>query len=334
VRIFHNDNADGINRRGFLECMAWAGTGVVWSHAAGVFTSRALGDDSPQQSDPAFTFVQISDSHIGFKKPANLDVSGTLQAVVDKINSLPRQPDFVIHTGDLTHTSKAAEFDTMAQILKGLHQPEIFYVPGEHDTAVDDGKQYLNLYGKGTKGRGWYSFDHKGTHFVGLVNVGALEGLGRLGNDQIAWLKSDLSGLGASTPVVVFAHVPLWTVYHEWGWETEDSAEALTHLRRFGSVTVLNGHIHQVLQKVEGNIAFHTGMSTAFPQPRPGSAPSPGPMKVPEQQLRSLLGVATVQVIPGRYSLAVVDNSLTDPKLAEETMPEPNAPEAPGGRRP
>ena len=318
ARIVHGHNGDGINRRGFLECMAWAGTGLIWSQTAGVFSSRAIGQNSPGESAAEFTFVQISDSHIGFKKPANPDVTGTLQAAVEKVNALPRRPDFVIHTGDLTHTSKPNEFDTMAQVLKGMRTQQIFYVPGEHDTSVDDGKQYLALYGKGTKGRGWYSFNYKGAHFIGLVNVAALEGLGRLGGDQIAWLKGDLNGVSASTPIVVFAHIPLWTVYHEWSWETEDSAEALTYLKRFGSVTVLNGHIHQVLQKIEGNVAFHTGMSTAFPQPKPGTAPSPGPIKVPAERLRSLLGIACVNVVPGSHSLAVIDAPLT----SETTAPQ------------
>ncbi len=308
--------------------MAWAGTGLVWSQTAGVFTSRAFGLNSSGESAAEFTFVQISDSHIGFKKPANPDVTGTLQLAVEKVNALPRRPDFVIHTGDLTHTSKPNEFDTMAQVLKGLRAQQIFYVPGEHDTSVDDGKQYLALYGKGTKGRGWYSFNYKGTHFVGLVNVAALEGLGRLGADQIAWLKADLNSVSASTPIIVFAHIPLWTVYHEWSWETEDSAEALTYLKRFGSVTVLNGHIHQVLQKVEGNVAFHTGMSTAFPQPKPGAAPSPGPMKVPAERLRNLLGIARVDVVQGSHSLAVIDA----PLASEATAPPANMKEQ--GRAP
>jgi Icc protein len=306
-RIIHDHNDDGINRRGFLECMAWAGTGVIWTVSGGVASSRAFGAPGAKAG---FTFVQISDSHIGFNKPANPDVVSTLQATVDKINALPQSPDFIIHTGDLSHLSKPAEYDTMDQVLKGANQKQIHYVPGEHDTAIDDGKQFLERYGKGTQGRGWYSFDQKGVHFVGLVNVRALEGLGKLGADQLEWLEKDLKAKSASTPVVVFAHIPLWAVYPEWGWGTEDSAQALTYLKRFGSVTVLNGHIHQVMQKVEGNVTFHTAMSTAFPQPAPGSAPAPGPMKVPAERLRSVIGVANVQYVAGKHSLAVVDSPL------------------------
>lgn len=309
--ILHNHNDDGIDRRGFLECMAWAGTGVVWTLTGGLPSSRAFGRPAgPGDAKGDLTFVQISDTHMGFNKPANPDVAGTLQATVDKINRLPQAPEFIIHTGDLSHLSKPAEFDTLAQVLKSSKTSQIYYVPGEHDTSVDDGKEYLARYGKGTQGSGWYSFDHKGVHFVGLVNVVGLEHLGKLGQDQIKWLEADLKARSTSTPIVVFAHIPLWAVYPEWGWGTEDSAQALSYLKRFGSVTVLNGHIHQVMQKVEGNVTFHTAMSTAFPQPAPGTAPAAGPMKVPAERLRSVLGVAKVQYVARRHSLAVVDSPL------------------------
>ena len=298
---------DNIDRRGFLKCMAWAGTGTIWTLAGGVPTSRLFGADG---SAGDFTFVQISDSHIGFNKPANTDVLGTLQAAVSKIDSMTVRPDFLIHTGDLTHLSKPEEFDAMEQILKSGRVKQRFYVPGEHDTSVDDGKEYLARYGKQTRGSGWFSFDHKGVHFVALVNVIQLEGMGKLGAAQLAWLEDDLRAKSSSTPIVVFAHIPLWTVYPEWGWSTEDGEQALTLLKRFGSVTVLNGHIHQVMQKVEDNVTFHTAMSTAFPQPAPGSAPSPGPMKVPAEQLRKVLGLADVRFVRKPQSLAVVDAAL------------------------
>ena len=237
-------------------------------------------------------------------------LTATLQAAIDKINALPEQPEFLIHTGDLSHTSKAAEFDTLDQMLKAAKTKQAFFVPGEHDTSVDDGKQYMERYGKDAKGRGWYSFNHKDVHFVGLSNVAVQEGLGKLGTDQLEWLEGDLKGQPASRPVVVFAHIPLWSVYPDWGWGTADSAEALAYLKRFGSVTVLNGHIHQVMQKVEGNVTFHTAMSTAFPQPAPGAAKSPGPMKVPDEKLKSVLGITSVQSIAKNHSLAVVDSTL------------------------
>jgi 3',5'-cyclic-AMP phosphodiesterase len=298
---------DNIDRRGFLRCMAWAGSGVVWTITGGVPASKLLGQTTPREG---FQFVQISDSHIGFNKPANADVNATLEIAIDKINGLQTAPDFMIHTGDLTHLAKPSEFDTLGQLMQGAKTKQVFYVPGEHDSAADDGKEYLSRFGKGTKGTGWYSFDHRGVHFVGLVNSAALEGMGKLGADQLAWLKDDLSACSASTPIVVFAHIPLWTVYPEWGWGTSDSEQALSYVQRFGSVTVLNGHIHQAMQKVEGNVRFHTAMSTAFPQPAPGSAPSPGPMKVPAEKLRAVLGVRQVEFVATPQHLAVVDSTL------------------------
>ena len=306
---------DGIDRRGFLRCMAWAGTATVWAMSGGVPKSFAMSrlpflTDAERKS---IFFVQISDSHIGFNKEANKDVTATLEGAVAKVNALPQRPALVLHTGDITQLAKPDEFDTAKEVLKGLRTDRVFYVPGEHDVATDNGASYLQRYGRGTRGGGWYSFDHSGVHFIGLVNVLNLKagGLGSLGAEQIAWLKRDVTGLPASTPIVVFAHVPVWTVYPEWGWGTDDSEQALALLKRFGSVTVLNGHIHQIMQKVEGNIAFHTAMSTAFPQPTPGTAPAPGPMKVEPERLRSVLGIADVTFVPGRGTLAIVDATLS-----------------------
>ena len=307
--IIDEHSEDGIDRRGFLRCMAWAGAGVGWSVSGGVVTSQAFGQYK-KAAKGELHFVQISDSHMGFNKPANADVNGTLKATIDKINGLPNEPDFIIHTGDLSHTSKAAEYDTLDQILKGAKPKEIFYVPGEHDTSVDDGKMYMERFGKNAKGRGWYSFTHKDVHFVGLSNVAALEGLGKLGPEQIQWLQADLKAQPASRPIVVFAHIPLWSVYPDWGWGTEDSAEALSAMKRFGSVTVLNGHIHQVMQKVEGNVTFHTAMSTAFPQAAPAPDKKPGPMKVADDKLKSVLGITDVHSVAKSHSLAVVDSTL------------------------
>ena len=313
-RIKSNLNHDGIDRRGFLECMAWAGTGLIWTVSGGVLSSKAFGQMPHHQmgEGTGFSFVQISDSHIGFNKEANKDVTATLQEAIGKINALEHTPDFLIHTGDLSHLSKPTEFDTLDQALKSAKSGQAFFVPGEHDMLADNGQQYLERYGKGTKGAGWYSFDHKGVHFIGLVNVIDLKagGLGTLGAEQLSWLEKDLAGRTSSTPIVVFAHIPLWTVYPDWGWGTGDGAQALSYLKRFGSVTVLNGHIHQTMQKVEGNVFYHTAMSTAFPQPKPGTAPSPGPMKVPAEQLRDVLGITHVSYVVGSHTLAVVDSTL------------------------
>jgi hypothetical protein len=308
------DEQDGVNRRGALECMLWAGTGVLWTVSGGVPRSSMLGISEANAAASGFTFLQISDSHIGFNKPANPNVLATLDEAIVKIGALPQKPAFMIHTGDITHLSKPAEFDDAAQAI-GKAKLETFYVPGEHDIIDEQqGKAYLERYGKRTqaKGTGWYSFDQNGVHFVGLVNVADLKGggMGSLGTEQLAWLADDLKGKSASTPVVLFAHIPLWTVSAEWGWGTEDSAQALGLVKRFGSVTVLNGHIHQVMQKVEGAVTFHTARSTAFPQPAPGTAPSPGPMKVPDDKLRSVLGIASVVVKSGTQPLAITDSAL------------------------
>ncbi len=308
---------DTHSRRRFLECMAWAGTGALWTVSGGIASSVALDGAAAATMKHAggvapFTFVQVSDSHIGFKKDPNPDARVTFREAVAKIRALPVKPAFVLHTGDVSQLSRDDEFDDADQILRETGV-EAFHVPGEHDMLDEGGgKAFLTRYGKGTQGDGWYSFDHSGVHFVGLITVKDLQagGMGHLGPDQIAWLKADLAGRASSQPIVVFTHVPLWTVYQPWGWGVDDSDQALALLRRFGSVTVLNGHIHQVLQKVEGNITFHTARSTAFPQPAPGTAPAPGPMKVPAEQLRSTLGIRTARVARGRGPLALVDTTL------------------------
>lgn len=307
-------NNDGVDRRGFLKCMAWAGTGLVWTLSGGVPVSRVFAKGTKKDAGKGadFTFVQISDSHIGFDKAANPDVNATLQVAIDKINAMHEKPDFMIHTGDLSHLSKPSEFDTLDQALRGAAAKQIYFVPGEHDMLTDNGEEYLKRFGEGSKGTGYYSFDHKGVHFVGLVNVANLKagGLGSLGHEQLEWLEDDLKGRSASTPIVLFAHIPLWTIYPDWGWGTDDSEQALSYVKRFGSVTVLNGHIHQVMQKVEGKVSFHTAMSTAFPQPAPGKAPSAGPMKVPADQLKKILGITDVNYMVSGKSLAVVDSPL------------------------
>jgi plastocyanin len=294
--------------------MAWVGTGAAWTLSGGILKGAPLGE-SPRASimpmshgDGALRFVQISDSHIGFNKPANTDVTATLRAAISKIKAAPEPPAFVLHTGDLTHLSKPAEFDTLQQVLAELSVP-VFYVPGEHDVLEDDGRSYLQRFGKGTHGAGWHSFDHGGVHFIGLVNVINLKagGLGLLGAEQLEWLEKDVKHLKSSTPIVVFAHIPLWSVYPEWGWGTEDSERALSYLKRFGSVSVLNGHIHQVMQKVEGHVTFHTAMSTAFPQPAPGAAASPGPMKVADDRLRKVLGLSRMSFHGVNHPIAITD---------------------------
>jgi 3',5'-cyclic AMP phosphodiesterase CpdA len=307
----NNDSGEGLSRRKVLECMTWAGTGVLWTVTGGVPRSLGLVGEAKAQGASGLTFLQISDSHVGFDKPANPNALGTLEEAINKVKALPVKPSFMIHTGDITHLSKVSEFDDAERIISQARL-DVHYVPGEHDVLDEGVKLYGERYGRGTNGAGWYSFDANGVHFVGLVNVVDLKagGLGNLGNDQLAWLDNDLKSRSASTPIVVFAHIPLWVVYPQWGWGTDDGERVLGFLKRFGSVTVLNGHIHQIIQKVEGNVTFHTARSTAFPQPAPGAAPSPGPMKVEDSKLRSVLGIANVTFMPGQQRLAIVDTPL------------------------
>ncbi|MGH8201132.1 MAG: metallophosphoesterase family protein [Steroidobacteraceae bacterium] len=307
-------NARGdLNRRRALKCLMWGSAGVLWTLGGGVpipfnLSSGTQGEARGAEM-PAFTFGQISDSHIGFKAPANPDAPGTLAAAVAQISA--GQPSFLIHTGDVSHLSKPEQFDTAAEIMKQSKR-EVFYVPGEHDTIGDDGKLFFERFGRAKGTGGWYSFDSHGVHFIGLVNVVGLKpgGLGTLGATQREWLEDDLRGRSASTPIVIFTHMPLWSIYPQWGWGTDDAAAALAYVKRFGSVTVLNGHIHQVIQKVEGNVTYRTAYSTAFPQPTPGNGAAPGPLAVPAGELRTMLGVRQVEVVADHVELA--DATLED----------------------
>jgi len=308
----NSGNGEGSTRRKVLECMTWAGTGVLWTVSGGIPKSLSLlgRAEAATVATQSFTFAQISDSHVGFHvKPVNPDALGTLKEAIAKVGALPAKPAFMIHTGDITHLSTPDQFDDAAQVI-GSAGLDVHYVPGEHDLLDETpGKSFLERYGKNSKGAGWYSFDQNGVHFIALVNVVNLQagGMGMLGAEQIAWLADDVKGLSASTPIVVFAHIPLWTIYKDWGWGTDDAEQALSLLKRFGSVTVLNGHIHQLMQKVEGNVSFHTANSTGFPQPAPGAAAAPTPLAVPAEKLRTVLGIRSVVYVQGKEPLAVTD---------------------------
>ncbi len=307
-----SDETKGLTRRRALECGLWAGAGVLWTVAGGVPRSAPIGSAAAaEMTGTDLTFIQISDSHIGFNKAPNPDATATFKELLDRVAAMKPRPAFMLHTGDVSHLSRDAEWDTAQQLVAetGI---ETHFIPGEHDMLVDDGKPFFARFSPRAQPGGWYSFDGGGVHFIALVNVADLKpgGEGSFGAWQLEWLEDDLKGRPASQPIVVMTHIPLWQVYPQWGWGTADGAQALAYLKRFGSVTVLNGHIHQLLQKVEGNVAFHTGLSTAFPQPAPGTAPSPGPMKVDPGRLRQLLGISAVHFVPGRTRLAIVDRPL------------------------
>jgi 3',5'-cyclic AMP phosphodiesterase CpdA len=303
-------------RRGALKCLAFGGAGTLFVLSGGVLAPIDLAVAATRKGKHTSTgiplFLQISDTHIGFNKEANPDVAGTLKQTIALVNAMPVKPALTIHTGDISHLSKPEEFDLAAQLLSGLNITELHTVPGEHDVTDGPGTDYFARFGQASGNRGYYSFDHNGVHFVALVNVMNFKpnGLGALGDDQLAWLEQDLKGRTASTPIVVFAHMPMWSIYEPWGWGTGDADQAMTYLRRFGSVTVLNGHIHQIVQKVEGNITFHTARSTAYPQPAAGVGAGPGPLKVPSDQLPGMLGITSVKVLTHPASVSLTDTTL------------------------
>jgi 3',5'-cyclic AMP phosphodiesterase CpdA len=311
-----SDDQTLLSRRTALKCMAYGGAGTLFALSGGVFTPMNLAMAADNKYAAAKLgrplFVQISDTHIGFNKDANPDVNGSLNETIALVNAMPEQPALIIHTGDITHLSKAAEFDTAQQLFSRLNTGEMHTVPGEHDTTDATVTEYFNRFGKASDNKGYYSFDHAGVHFVALINVLQFKpgGLGNLGAEQLAWVASDLKGRSASTPIVIFAHMPLWTVYEPWGWGTGDADQLMSQLRRFGSVTVLNGHIHQIVQKVEGNVTFHTARSTAYPQPTAGEGPGPGPLKVPADQLSKMLGITSVSVVKHPAALSLNDSTL------------------------
>jgi 3',5'-cyclic AMP phosphodiesterase CpdA len=300
----------GIDRRAFLRHAAWAGAGVVVAVTGGVVTTELVTHHSRHHKTADFTFAQISDSHIGFMGKANPDVSGTFQQTINLVNGLPHPPDFVIHTGDLTHFSTVAQFDQVKQMMSSLRTGQVLYIPGEHDAVDDDGQKYLSTFGGGTQGRGWFSFDHQGVHFIAVVNTTGQQILGHLGSDQVAWIKTDVAGLSNDTPIVLFSHIPLFEMYTPWGWGTDDAPQALSYLRRFSSVTCLNGHVHQIMSRTEGTVTFHSCAATAYPLPHPGQAPAPNPVVLPPGQLPGAVGIRSVNYQAHGHDLAIKDESL------------------------
>ena len=313
-----NDDAalggpQGMARRQLLRHAGWFGSAVVLTVPGGAVISHVAHDkDSAAAADDAnaLRFVQISDSHIGFTGPANTDVTSSFSEAVSQVNTLGFRPQFVMHTGDLTHTSTPAQFDQVRQMLGGVRTDRVFTVPGEHDSVGDSGRGYRQVFGAGTSGDGWYSFDTHGVHFIALVNTLSLEKLGHLGTDQIDFVRRDVAGLSSDTPIVVFSHIPLFAMYPQWGWSTDDSLQVLNLLKRFGSVTCLNGHVHQLFSKTEGNVTFHSATTTAYPLPAPGQAPAPTPQVLPAGHLKEALGIRTVTYKTNDSPLAITDQRL------------------------
>lgn len=304
----------GMTRRQLMRHAAWFGGAVVLTVSGGEVISHVAGAGTPAVaagSPGALRFVQVSDSHLGFKGTANLDVAATFGAAINQVNSLGFEPDFVMHSGDITHLTLAAEFGLAKEMMSDIRSPRVFTVPGEHDTINDGGKLYRKFFGANTLGDGWFSFDVQGVHFISLVNTTSVDALGRLGPDQLDFVRRDVAGLSAETPIVLFSHIPLYAMYPKWGWGTGDAVTLLGMLRRFGSVTALNGHVHQVFTKTEGNVTFYSATATCYPLPEPGQAPAPLPVTVPAGELTSALGIRAVTIQPGNNSLALIDQRLT-----------------------
>ena len=303
---------EGMTRRQLIRHSAWFGAAVVLTVAGGEVISHVAGSaGAAQPAKPAMRFAQISDSHIGFKGPANTNVTDTFNHAIGQINGLGYTPDFVIHTGDLTHLATPDQFDQVKHMLGELNTPHVFTVPGEHDSTDDAGQKYRQAFGAGTRGDGWYSFDIAGVHIIGLVNTLNMQKLGHLGADQLEFVEKDVAGLSSDTPIIVFSHIPLFAMYPDWGWGTDDATQALSYLKRFSSVTCLNGHVHQLFSKTEGNVTFYSATTTAYPLPAPGQGPAPKPVTLPAGQLRDALGIREVSYTKGQQSLALKDQKLT-----------------------
>jgi 3',5'-cyclic AMP phosphodiesterase CpdA len=301
-----------MSRRQLIRHTAWFGAAVGLAVAGGEVISHVAGEAAAERlhARPALRFAQISDSHLGFTGSPNPDVSATFGQAIEKVNNLGYTPDFVIHTGDLTHLSSPEQFDQAKQMMTALNTPHVFTVPGEHDSVDDAGQKYRKAFGAGSVGDGWYSFDVAGVHLIALVNTLNLRKLGHLGVDQLEFVEKDVARLSSDTPIIVFSHIPLFAMYPDWGWGTDDAAQALSYLRRFSSVTCLNGHVHQLFSKTEGNVTFYSGTTTAYPLPHPGDGPVPKPVTLPAGRLRDALGIREVSYTKGETTLALKERAL------------------------
>jgi 3',5'-cyclic AMP phosphodiesterase CpdA len=306
------NDPNSMTRRQLIRHSAWFGAAVGFAVVGGEVISHVAGTATAAHTAarPTLRFAQISDSHIGFSGPPNPDVTTTFGHAIDEINNLGYTPDFVIHTGDLTHLSSPEQFDQVKQMMTKLQTPHIFTVPGEHDSVDDGGQKYRSVFGAGTRGDGWYSFDIAGVHVIALVNTLNLKKLGHLGTDQLAFVEKDVAGLSNDTPIIVFSHIPLFAMYPDWGWGTDDATQALSYLSRFSSVTCLNGHVHQLFSKTEGNVTFYSGTTTAYPLPHPGDGPAPKPVTLPAGKLRDALGIREVNYTKGQTALALKETTL------------------------
>jgi len=260
--------ANEINRREFLKLTGLGSVGVVFASALPGMASAAAQDD--------FYFVQLSDSHWGFEGPPNPDAKVTLKKAVASVNSLEYQPDFVVFTGDLTHTTdnpveRRKRMSEFKEIVSELKVKTVRFMPGEHDASLDNGKAFKEFFGATH-----YTFDHKGVHFIALDNVSDPRAL--IGDEQLAWLAADLKQQKNDAPIVVLTHRPLFDLVPQWDWATRDGAKAVELLMPYKNVTVFYGHIHQEHHHMTGHIAHHAAKGLMFPLPAPGSQPNRTPL--------------------------------------------------------
>ena len=283
------------NRRDFLKLAGIGGVGVVFGSALPGMAS-AHGDDD-------FFFLQLSDTHWGFEGAPNPDAKGTLPKTVRSINALAEKPDFIMFTGDLTHTTdnpveRRKRLGEFKKIVSELDVKTLYFMPGEHDASLDNGKAFQEFFG-----RTHYSFDHKGVHFVVVDNVS--DPRAQIGDEQLAWLAADLTTQPAQKPIVVFTHRPLFDLVPQWDWATRDGAKAVELLMPYPNATVFYGHIHQEHHHKTGHIAHHAAKGLMFPLPAPGSQPTRTPLPWDPAQPYKGLGFRSVEaeVDEARYEL-------------------------------
>ena len=289
-----------IDRRRFLQLAAVGGGAVFASALPG--SVRATGKNGAAGYEEFF-FVQLSDTHWGYSGPANPEADSTLRKTVATVNALNIQPDFIVFTGDLTHTTndsaeRRRRLTEFRGIVSELKVKDVRFMPGEHDASLDSGAAYKELFGETH-----YAFDHKGVHFVTLDNVS--DPGASVGETQLQWLKADLAQLGKSTPIVVFTHRPLFDLAPAWDWATRDGAKAIEILMPYANVTVFYGHIHQEHHHQTGHIAHHSAKSLIFPLPAPMSQPKRAPLPWDPARPNKGLGFREVEaeVNDARYKI-------------------------------
>jgi hypothetical protein len=293
-----------IDRRSFLKLTAVGGGVVFVSGLEGCASAGMAGGSAGD-----FHFVQLSDTHWGFEGAPNPDAANTLKKAVATVNALSQQPDFIVFTGDLTHTTddpivRRKRLSEFRDIVKALKVQNIRFIPGEHDASLDNGAAYKEFFGETH-----YTFDHKGVHFIALDNVS--DPAAKIGDAQLAWLKTDLSKLDKNAPIIVFTHRPLFDLAPKWDWATRDGAQAVDALLPYANVTVFYGHIHQENHHLTQHIPHHAAKSLIFPLPAPGSQEKRAPLAWNAAAPNSGLGIREIKADPGHAQVTATELPVT-----------------------